>query len=129
MFGGGNKTATKKLKNAASQAQKQVKKVAKQAPKPSTQKTKKAVKKAPQPVKKAASQAQSVKDRWQEGAEDDQGGVGWVGGAGGPQDLDKWYGELSTPVRCLLSAPFDVVRRSADSAPAALKDSPTESGN
>ena len=99
MFGS-KKTATKKVtkavnpvKKAAGQAQKQVKKAAKQVPKPpSPQKAKKVVKQAPRPVKKAASQASSAAKSAQKKAT--KATKGWVGGAGGPKDLDKWYGEL-----------------------------------
>ena len=129
MFGS-KKTATKKVtkaanpvKKAASQAQKQVKKVAKQAPKPpSPQKAKKAVKQTPRPVKKAASQASSAAKSVQKKAT--KATKGWVGGAGGPKDLDKWYGELP-PVQCPRF--FVCVRFSAGQSATLLATAPTES--
>ena len=79
------KSATKKIKQPLKQAGSQAKKIAKKAPSP---------KQAPKPIKKAASQASSQVNRASKAAS--RASKGWLGGAGGAQDLDNWYGVCSS---------------------------------
>jgi hypothetical protein len=79
------KAAPQKAQSAVKGAQSQAKKVQRQAPAPLKKAqgaAKKAQKKAPSPIKKAQSALKSGTKRTK----------GWFGGAGGAQDLDKWYG-------------------------------------
>ena len=83
---------TSSLHNVGTQTlTKQLKKVAQKVPSP----PKKPVKKAQQAVKKAAPSFKKAPAPFKKAAKKATGGggKGWLGGAGGAQDLDKWYGE------------------------------------
>lgn len=97
MFGLGKKaekagkTATKKVKSAGKTATKKVAAPVKKAAAP--------VKKAAQKVKKAAPSTKKVQSVARKAV---SAKGGWLGGAGGAQDLDKWYGEHPAPPRMQL---------------------------
>jgi hypothetical protein len=88
--------AKKFQKEAPKKFQKEVKKVQKQAPQaPRFQKEVKKVQRAlPSPPKAPFKKAQRQANKATRATK------GWLGGAGGAQSLDKWYGELHLPLCC-----------------------------
>jgi hypothetical protein len=59
----------------------------------------KKLQKASKPVKQAVKKAQPVKKAQKAPARSSSGGKsgGWLGGAGGAENLDKWYGVFRAP--------------------------------
>ena len=83
------KAAPQKAQSAVKSAQSATKKLQRQAPAPlkkAQSAAKKVQRQAPSPIKKAQSALKSGSKRTK----------GWLGGAGGAQDLDKWYGACAS---------------------------------